>query len=294
MNIDQMRYYKQQKGYSLDKLSELSGVPRGTLQKIFSGETKSPRYDTLKALEEILRPEEQIRRDAPSRPLTEDVLPGGASYGDALNPSDTAGKKNVVAESGPVYGQTQGNHTQGSYTLEDYYALPDERRVELIDGVFYDMSAPSTIHQIVGGEMYNQISNYIREKGGDCIPFIAPTDVQLDCDERTMVQPDVMILCDRSKLIRRCIMGAPDFLVEVLSPSTKRKDAMIKLNKYEAAGVREYWMVDADRERVITYFFEEDELPAIYGADAKIPVRIYGGELEISMAEIFESVRDIR
>lgn len=268
MNIEQMRYYKQQKGYSLDKLAELSGVPRGTIQKIFSGETKSPRYDTLKALEDVLKPAE-------------------VSYQDVYDSSDE--KHGFVSEPAFTYKTVEGN-----YTLDDYYALPDERRVELIDGVFYDMSAPTTIHQIVAIYMLNQIVNFIKDKGGDCIPFIAPTDVQLDCDNRTMVQPDVMILCDRNKLIRRCIMGAPDFVVEVLSPSTKRKDAMLKLNKYREAGVREYWMVDADKERVVAYFFEEDELPVIYGSGARIPVGIYGGELQISMKEIFDSVRDIQ
>lgn len=275
MNLDQMRYYKQQKGYSLDKLSELSGVPRGTLQKIFSGETKSPRSDTLEALEKVLKPEK------PRSPET-------VFYTEVLNNGEDALYTYRAAEPTPVY------NAQGSYTLEDYYALPDEQRVELIDGVFYDMSAPSTIHQIFSAEMLFQIKSYIKGKGGDCIPLIAPTDVQLDCDERTMLQPDVIILCDRSKLIRRCIMGAPDFLVEVLSPSTKKKDAIIKLHKYESAGVREYWMVDIDKERIVTYFFEEDELPVIYGADANIPVRIYDGELKISMAEIFESVKDIK
>lgn len=273
MNLDQMRYYKQKKGYSLDKLAELSGVPRGTLQKIFSGETKSPRYDTLKALEEVLTP------DMPSRKEV--------SYTEILNERENSAYQSMVAETAPVY------RTRGHYTLEDYYALPDERRVELIDGVFYDMSAPSTLHQIISIEILSKVKNFIDQKGGDCIPLIAPTDVQLDCDESTMLQPDVMILCDKSKLNHRCIMGAPDFVVEVLSPSTKRKDALIKLKKYHEAGVREYWMVDIEKERAITYFFEEDELPSVYGTDAAIPVRIYQGELKISMPEIFERVRDI-
>ena len=90
-------------------------------------------------------------------------------------------------------------------------ALPDEQRVELIDGYFYDMASPTFGHQSIGGEIHRQIANYIMEHGGNCRPFIAPVDVQLDCDERTMVQPDVGIVCDTSKIKRFGIYGAPDF-----------------------------------------------------------------------------------
>ena len=126
------------------------------------------------------------------------------------------------------------------------------------------------------------------------MPFVSPIDVQLDCDNKTMVQPDVLILCDRSKLLRRCIMGAPDFIIEILSPSTKKKDAHLKLHKYREAGVREYWMVDLEKERVLVYFFEQDELPTIYGADMEIPVGIFGGELKLIMADIFDLLREIK
>ena len=264
MTISQLLYYKQQKGYSLDKLSELSGVPKGTLQKIFSGETKSPGYETLKALEEVLKPKS-----------------AGYDY-ESTDP-------NRVEETALAY-----EKKQGEYTLEDYYALPDERRVELIDGVIYDMTAPYTTHQYASGELYAQIRDYIKKKGGSCMPFVSPIDVQLDCDNKTMVQPDVLILCDRSKLLRRCIFGAPDFIMEVLSPSTKRKDAHLKLHKYRNAGVREYWMVDLEKERVLVYFFEQDELPTIYGGDMEIPVGIFGGELKLDLRDMFDLLRTIK
>lgn len=267
MTLEQMQYYKQQKGYSLDQISELSGVPRGTLQKIFSGETKSPRYETLKALEKVLKPKEVVYFDPDNQESSE---------------------KGYVAERALAYGKQQGQ-----YTLEDYYALPEERRVELIDGVFYDMTAPSVPHQFAIGDIHMQVRDYIRGKGGNCLPLQSPVDVQLDCDDRTMVEPDLLILCDRDKLIRRCIMGAPDFVLEVLSPSTKRKDAILKLKKYREAGVREYWMVDLRKERTVAYYFEEDELPVIYGADDEIPMGIYGGELKISMKALFDLSREL-
>ena len=170
----------------------------------------------------------------------------------------------------------------------DYYALPDEQRVELIDGYFYDMSAPTFGHQSIGGEIHRQIANYILEHKGNCRPFIAPVDVQLDCDNKTMVQPDVGIICDPSKIKKFGIYGAPDFLVEVISPSTKRKDYTLKLSKYMNAGVREYWIMDYAQRKLLVYFFESEACPVIYGLDQPVPVGIYHGELTIDFSNILK------
>ena len=215
-------------------MSVLSGVPLGTIQKIFSGETESPRYDTLQALEQLFSEKTTVYEKA--------------SY------------------------QADRN---GSYTLDDYYALPDEQRVELIDGYFYDMSAPTFGHQSIGGEIYRQIANYILEHKGNCRPFIAPVDVQLDCDNKTMVQPDVGIICDPSKIKKFGIYGAPDFLVEVISPSTQRKDYTLKLSKYMNAGVREYWIVNPLTKIVNVFDLEKEELSDQYRFDDDIQVCIY-------------------
>ena len=286
MNLSQMQYYKEQKGYSLDKLSELSGVPRGTLQKIFSGETKNPRYETLQAIEAVLMPEDPYR--VASRIKSRSLPDGEQESGDYLQDIENGNKLPCVAEAAPVY-----EAKKKKYTLDDYYALPDEQRVELIDGVFYDMGAPSTYHQIIGMELGFRLKSFIKEKGGSCIPLASPVDVQLDCDDKTMVQPDVLVLCDRSKLIKRCIYGAPDFIIEVLSESTKRKDMITKSSKYVEAGVREYWMVDIEKERVIVHYFEKDEIFTIYGRDDEIPVGIFEGELKIPMAEVFGALEGL-
>lgn len=247
MTIQEMIEYKQEKGYSYAKISELSGVPLSTVQKILSGQTTTPRYDTLQALESVFAP-----------------------------------KKSIVMEVASSYGVDK----EGPYTIDDYRSLPDEQRVELIDGVFYDMSSPTTLHQTIAGEIYRQIANYILENHGSCKPFISPVDVQLDCDEKTMVQPDVIIVCKEEIIEKWGIYGAPDFVVEVLSPSTKRKDCLKKLTKYAEAGVREYWMVDPDKRKIIAYFFEGDLYPVIFDFDQKVPVRIYDGKLEITFEYI--------
>lgn len=180
---------------------------------------------------------------------------------------------------------------QGEYTLEDYYELPDDQRVELIDGVIYDVSATTSVHQLLCGIFFARLYEYIRSKHGKCIPVMSPVDVQLDCDDKTMVQPDVLVLCDDQKLLRRCVYGAPDFVAEILSPSTKRKDMFIKAGKYQNAGVKEYWMVDPDKKQVLVYDFTTDCSVELHGFDEKIAVHIFDGDCEIDMPEIYEEIK---
>ncbi len=258
MNIQEMKEKKKEMGYTNEQIAELSGVPLGTVQKIFGGATTSPRYDTLNALEKIFLPEKRENH------YTSVLKDGSTAY--------------TVKR-------------QGEYTLEDYYALPDEHRAELIDGVLYDMASSGTLHQMVGGYIYARFLEFVAKNHGKCIPLIAPLDVQLDCDDKTIVEPDVMVVCDREKLYKNRIYGAPDFILEVLSKSTRRCDMVIKLQKYANAGVKEYWMVDIEGRRVFVYIFDEENYPAIYGFDSKVPVYIWGGQCEIDFAEVYNYIR---
>ncbi len=180
---------------------------------------------------------------------------------------------------------------QGEYTIEDYYALPDDRRAELIDGVLYDMASPTGIHQFFCGEIYAQLRHYIWKKGEKCLPFPVRSAVQLDRDDRTMVEPDMLVACNREQIHKMAIYGAPDFVVEVLSPETKNKDVCLKLHKYRNAGVREYWIVDPDEKTVTVYDFEHDSQPETYGFEGKVPVNIFGRECEVDFADIYEQIR---
>lgn len=112
---------------------------------------------------------------------------------------------------------------QGEYTLKDYEAIPDEYRVELIDGVIYDLNTPTTIHQQLAFEIRIRLRGYIRQNKGLCMVLPSPVSVQLDEDDRTMLQPDVVVCCDRDKILRSHVYGAPDMVIEILSPSARKK-----------------------------------------------------------------------
>lgn len=166
------------------------------------------------------------------------------------------------------------------YTVDDIYALPDGTRAELIDGQIYDMATPSRIHQRICHTLAWKIETYIREKKGDCEVYPAPFAVFLNQDAYNYVEPDISVICDREKLDERGCNGAPDWIVEIASPSTQKRDYGIKLFKYRAAGVREYWIVNPATEAVNVYSFddfdnEEGDDIAQYSFDAEIPVHIF-------------------
>lgn len=252
MTIEEMKEKKREKGYTYAQMAELSGVPVGTIQKIFRGETSHPRYDTIQALEELF--------DEPM----------------------------AVREEAAVYEV----HGPGTYTVEDYYALPDEQRVELIDGYFYDMSSPNLMHQDILADIGYQINDFIRRNHGDCKLYAAPLDVRLDCDDKTIVQPDIIILCDRNKQKKWGIMGAPDFVLEVISPSTKNKDYALKAGKYMNAGVREYWIIDPYKKNLVMFDFENEEKTTICGFNEPAAMGIYDGRLKISFDNVLRIIEE--
>lgn len=161
------------------------------------------------------------------------------------------------------------------YTIEDIYSLPDGQRAELIDGHIYDMAPPTRIHQKLINRFSQKITNYIDEKHGDCEVYPAPFAVFLNKDNCNYVEPDISVICDKNKLDDRGCNGAPDWIIEVVSPSTGRLDYGIKLFKYRTAGVREYWIVNPKTQTVNIFDFEHDKLSDQYSFEDNIPVCIY-------------------
>ena len=310
--IEELQNYKRNLGFSNEEIAEKSGVPLSTVQKIFGGVTKSPRRKTLLALESFFR--QSYSQDSLHKnvPVTDNA---GHAY---LSDKTETGSYSLVEENALAYDTTfdtaagaEGDSEpdwiikrmpfddpdfpgalkliftrQGTYTIDDLANLPDGVRVELIDGVLYQFSAPKLNHQTILFEVAKTLDDCARTHG--CMVFIAPLDVQLDCDKKTMMQPDIMVLCDIEKALENNIYGAPEFVAEVLSKSTRHRDLTIKLAKYENAGVREYWIIDPDNDRVLVYDFNDENVIYHYTFDDKIPVRLSNGDCVIDFSEIKE------
>lgn len=162
------------------------------------------------------------------------------------------------------------------YTVDDIYALPDGERAELIDGKIYYMAPPSTRHQRLLNYLVTEINLFIRKNNGECEVFPAPFAVFLNENDKTYVEPDISVVCDKNKITDKGCQGAPDWIIEIVSPSSKQMDYYKKLFKYRMAGVREYWVADPDREIVTVYNFEHDNMEE-YSFGTEVPAGIYEG-----------------
>ena len=170
-------------------------------------------------------------------------------------------------------------------TLEQYEALPENRRAEVFDGIVYDMASPSQIHQTISMELSTILNTYLKSKNGPCRVFHAPFDVKLNDAPLTIVQPDIMIICDRDKLDGKCCNGAPDFIIEIVSPGNPADDYIRKLYHYKNAGVREYWIVDPQRKNITVNNFAENILNVPYTFNSVLKVNIYK-DLYIDFSDI--------
>lgn len=179
------------------------------------------------------------------------------------------------------------------YTFADVLAWPDDDRAELIDGEPVMMAPPTTAHQLISGEIFRQLGNYLEGKKCRAIP--APFAVRLfekdgdnPEDVDTMVEPDISIVCNASKLDKHGCKGAPDMVVEILSPSTQRHDRLVKLGLYQRAGVREYWIVDPDSSTV-QVFLQQDgslQLHEVYDRQGVAKVNVLDGCF-VELAKVF-------
>ena len=144
-------------------------------------------------------------------------------------------------------------------TIQDIYNLPEGQRAELIDGVLYRMAAPDRIHQELVTDFTYLIKDYIKNKKGDCKVYPAPFAVFLNANNDIYVEPDISVICDRNKLTDEGCKGAPDWIIEIVSPGSRKMDYNIKLFKYRTAGVKEYWIVDYEKNLVMVYDFQNED-----------------------------------
>ena len=173
------------------------------------------------------------------------------------------------------------------YTYEDYLNRDDEVRFELIDGVIHMMAPPAQAHQEVSGELHLQLANFLKSK--PCKVLYSPFGVRLNAKtgDNTILEPDLLVVCDMSKLDGKSCNGAPDMVIEIMSPSTSKKDKTIKFNKYLQAGVRELWYVDPADKTVSVYILKDGEYVArAYDNTETVPVHVLEGCM-INLPEVF-------
>ncbi len=205
-------------------------------------------------------------------------------------------KNLMVEEPCPPYGILNLDESQ-RYTYSDYLTWFDNRRRELIDGFIHLMSAPNEIHARLSSAIIWSLNTFVRKRKGKCRVYHAPFDVRLPLRGLTdddkiynVVQPDLCVICDLSKLDGRGCIGAPDLIVEVLSPSTLKYDWNYKFNLYEKAGVKEYWIIDPKAQTINVFLLQENgeyDLGTVYDYEQQVPVNIFKG-LEINLKSLLE------
>lgn len=252
MTIEEWKTKCSSMGFTAQEISDLSGVPVDTVRAVIWG-TQIPKFALWERLDEALKKSEA----------------------------------NMVREA-LHYGCP---NKRQDYDINDYLAIPDGIRVELIDGVIYDMATPTNIHQVLIVQIVSRLNEFIVKNDGKCTPFVAPLAVQLSKeDKKTIVQPNMFVVCDRDIAKKRFFESAPDLVIEILSLSTKKIDLGDKMRKYKETGVREYWVVDPIQKRVIVHDFENTDIPKTYGFDCKVPVGIFDGKCEIDFMEIYKQI----
>lgn len=174
------------------------------------------------------------------------------------------------------------------FTYKDYAKWDDDIRYELIEGVPYAMAAPSRLHQKISGEIFAQLHRFL--KGKPCEVYSAPFDVRLNANgfDDIVVQPDILVVCDESKHDGKSVLGAPDFIIEILSPDNTQHDKSLKFYLYQKAGVKEYWIVTPIRKIVEVFILKEGKYGdgKIYRNDDIIPVHALKG-CEINLSDVF-------
>lgn len=230
MDILDLKKMKKEAGMTNAEIAELSSVPVSTVNKIFSGATENPRYATLLAIEEVLRKKQKL-------PFCYD---------------EYRQEPCLIQEEAAAY-----CYKAREYSVDDIYKLDERIGFELIDGKLYMMSAPNRMHQFLLSEIVFAMKSFIKQKKGGCRVYPAPLGVRLFKDDKTWVEPDIVVICQKDNLTDEGCSGAPDLVVEVVSPSNSSYDYLLKMMKYQQAGVREYWIVDPKLKVVSVYNFEE-------------------------------------
>ena len=293
--LEEMRKMRDAFVITYSEIAKASGVSISSVQKIFGSDDAKPRHSTMTKLSqafdtllELPEPENHKKgiyynkinnnknNNREENNLVADKNPGYNLYG--------AGKI-VAGGDVPLFSRT-------GYTYEDYLTLelPEGKRIEIIDGVIYDMTTPSPTHQAILMYLSNYITNELRKRRRKCLVFMSPFDVRLDFSDgpTTVVQPDILIKCSKDNRVDKDgneQPWVPRFVVEILSPSTRSKDTLIKTRKYKESGVVEYWIIDDHHKQVTKYNFDKDSI-SMFNYEDKIGIDIFDGDIVVDMKEL--------
>ena len=297
MDIKELKNRKKELKLTTADLAYLAEIPVSTVSKIMTGETKNPSYITIEKIDRALLQEEMRRRILAYKKALSEYCSSTDEEDYNFDEFDKNYRKinnlnnDPIPFAKPVSNNEGAVGTEGTLavkrdkriTINQLEMFGEDRQLELIDGKLVYNEFPGLRHQMIVQNIGRVIDKFIEDNNGECKMFNVGENVVIDEDDYTLLGPDLVILCDKSKLTSIGIFGAPDFVMEVISKSTRRRDYNDKMHKYMHAGVREYWIVDPLKERVTVYIAGEPMMAYIYSFDDDIPVSIYDGKLVLNI-----------
>ena len=303
MDAKELKLRKKALGLTTAQVALMCELPVGTVSKIFTGETKNPSYLTIDKIDRVLAHEEMLAR---VRAYVDAILDYIKDHPDE-DVDQIQFEKNYRSERGldnaPLpYAMSRSQSSNemektdgslalshmGKVTVQMIDDIGEDRRIELLDGHLIINEYPNMRHQLVVQNLGRKIDDFIRSNNGKCRVFNVGVNVFIDEDDYSLLGPDIVVLCDDSRMNEMGIVGPPDLVIEVTSPSTRGRDYGKKMHKYMDAGVREYWIIDLEKEKVTTYIEGEPMMAYVYNFEDEIPVYIYGGELKIRVNDVDE------
>ncbi len=293
MTVEELKARKKKLKLTTKELAYRADLPVGTVSKIFTGETKNPSFLTIEKLDAALEKEEKLARlQAYEAAMTQYFKE---------HPEDAGNQKKFEAiyrsrlhlNNEPIcYAKPMDDDLEIRDNLalqlrpmiaSDLTDLGEKKAYQLIDGQLIVAEMAGVSHQRMVRHIGRQIDQFISDNGGGCEVFDVGVNVYLDADEFTLVIPDIAVVCNPSVINDKGVWGAPDWIIEVVSASTRKIDYHKKLHKYMDSGVREYWIVDIDRQMVTVCVNGEPMQVIIYGFNQGVPVTIYDKKLIIKV-----------
>ena len=302
MNIEDLKKRKKALKLTVADLAYMAELPLSTVSKIMTGETRNPSYVTIEKLDRILYREEMRSRVEAYRAAIEKYVREHPDEDFDGRLFEKMYKKEHGLSDAPIpfavpaglYDSNRTRNDRGSLapyrqellTVDVFRELGEDRNCELLDGYLIFNNAPGITHQVITQNLGYVIDRYIRDHNGNCRMFNVGVNVRLGDRNDTVLIPDIAVICNPDIIDEYGINGAPDWVIEVVSPSTKKRDYNDKMHKYMSSGVKEYWIVDPEKLRVTTYIEGEPMMAYIYDFEDDIPVYIYDGQLTVSISSL--------